>query len=270
MVAKTGSCAGSSPRGRGKRVQVGAHLVHVRLIPARAGKTVPLRRVYCETEAHPRAGGENTGRVFGRASSKGSSPRGRGKLSQTVGGTVTPGLIPARAGKTRTMPTMIANAVAHPRAGGENSFQSARAIQSKGSSPRGRGKRRTRLPEGRRRGLIPARAGKTRDRRGVVREEPAHPRAGGENANARACSPVQGGSSPRGRGKLQRQGQTHPVVGLIPARAGKTTRSWITVADEGAHPRAGGENPSPAREATSAAWLIPARAGKTAAEGGPT
>ena len=50
---------GSSPRGRGKRLVNDAHLVRVRLIPARAGKTKPSSANGNATAAHPRAGGEN-------------------------------------------------------------------------------------------------------------------------------------------------------------------------------------------------------------------
>ena len=74
------------------------------LIPARAGKTQAQASFVETVTAHPRAGGENQPvhvEVMGIA---GSSPRGRGK--QTPGEYLSPtdGLIPARAGKTRSMP----------------------------------------------------------------------------------------------------------------------------------------------------------------------
>ena len=50
------------------------------------------------------------------------------------------------------------------------------------------------------------------------------------------------GSSPRGRGKPTEE-DPHPyVLGLIPARAGKTTAHEVKTAQKQAHPRAGGEN----------------------------
>ena len=40
-------------------------------------------------------------------------------------------------------------------------------------------------------------------------------------------------------------------------------RSWIVVADEGAHPRSRGENHLTASHLPPGRWLIPAHAGKT-------
>ena len=70
---------GSSPRGRGKRLnRCFAQLVHG-LIPAWAGKT-PQRLDHVLPEgAHPRVGGENVTEALDLAGERGSSPRGRGK-----------------------------------------------------------------------------------------------------------------------------------------------------------------------------------------------
>ena len=173
-----------------------------------------------------------------------------------------------------------------------------------GSSPRGRGKRQIDTPASRRRGLIPARAGKTCRCRHPHRAAPAHPRAGGENPGAWWLPVVAGGSSPRGRGKPSVSGDGHFLSGssprgrgkrsgrrrrrarrgLIPARAGKTNRLARWQTSRTAHPRAGGENgimveqhtgelgSSPrgrgkrcvALDTPKIAGLIPARAGKTA------
>ena len=51
---------GSSPRVRGKRSLYACSSVHLRLIPACAGKTESTRRVICNSLAHPRVCGENT------------------------------------------------------------------------------------------------------------------------------------------------------------------------------------------------------------------
>ena len=133
------------------------------------------------------------------------------------------------------------------------------------------------------RGLIPARAGKTKCERMPRAVGAAHPRAGGENpwhARSVICAH---GSSPRGRGK-------HSIVltftlrpRLIPARAGKTLATTNNTLPVEAHPRAGGENLQDIFDLVSAAGssprgrgkpprgchrpgarrLIPARAGKT-------
>ena len=50
---------GSSPRGRGKPLDVARETVAGRLIPARAGKTRAARTRGFGARAHPRAGGEN-------------------------------------------------------------------------------------------------------------------------------------------------------------------------------------------------------------------
>ena len=50
----------------------------------------------------------------------------------------------------------------------------------------------------------------------------AHPRAGGENCVDHGAKFLSDGSSPRGRGKHRRNASVGNLVGLIPARAGKT------------------------------------------------
>ena len=111
--------------------------------------------------AHPRAGEENR---EGNTRSQfvfGSSPRGRGKLSE-VHHEVTPNrLIPARAGKTSGECSPAHQRWAHPRAGGENAKSWRAGMATSGSSPRGRGKPEVWSKGSLRWRLIPARAGKT-------------------------------------------------------------------------------------------------------------
>ena len=110
------------------------------------------------------------------------------------------------------------------------------------SSPRGRGKRRSRQRRGLRPRLIPAWAGKTtRGRTGRGRRR-VHPRVGGENNLLDWGFCMVQGSSPRGRGKHHPPAPGRQLHGLIPARAGKTTVRETQTGDGGAHPRAGGEN----------------------------
>ena len=193
------------------------------------------------------------------------------------------GLIPARAGKTTAVRRCLPSVGAHPRAGGENPPSPPTSPPLSGSSPRGRGKHGRRRPHLADCGLIPARAGKTTAALPGGQASPAHPRAGGENRYFFSAVSLQGGSSPRGRGKPIDQIPFHAAERLIPARAGKTVRSSRASSMAAAHPRAGGENGWPAhhikpnpgssprgrgkRPATvgtrSPARLIPARAGKT-------
>ena len=274
---------GSSPRGRGKPKAACPTRRSDRLIPARAGKTGYLTRRTRQFAAHPRAGGENRQGILTHVSAGGSSPRGRGKRGRWIVETQTGGLIPARAGKTAPNPSVNWRARAHPRAGGENKRIIMGAKRSDGSSPRGRGKPRAVLRLGTERRLIPARAGKTSSPRPRISAEPAHPRAGGENAAYVGDVPNDTGSSPRGRGKRNQRICDVLDLRLIPARAGKTGEGTGERGDRRAHPRAGGENAfrwairasasgsSPRgrgkRRAQTAirrpSGLIPARAGKT-------
>ena len=197
---------GSSPHGRGKRPAHLLRLHQVGLIPARAGKTHHDQDQTVRLPAHPRAGGENPARRHGRSNDGGSSPRGRGKPPAPGHYQHAGGLIPARAGKTRSPNRPRRRGGAHPRAGGENMPASSASWAVVGSSPRGRGKRRTRRGQPIEARLIPARAGKTLPSMHVRQVSRAHPRAGGENIRQIIYRIVGVGSSPRGRGKPERTG----------------------------------------------------------------
>ena len=152
-----------------------------------------------------------------------------------------------------------------------------------GSSPLARGTRplvSDKISQG---GLIPARAGNTRRSLHGGRSRRAHPRSRGEHFVLSARLLWRMGSSPLARG-------TRPLVsdkisqgGLIPARAGNTTRQSRPGGAHRAHPRSRGEHPilvlissrragsSPLARGTpgfisikhDATGLIPARAGNT-------
>ena len=131
---------GSSPRGRGKPLTTAACLGLVRLIPAWAGKTMRWTTRRQSNPAHPRVGGENARLAERPPARRGSSPRGRGKLTGGLSRVCGAGLIPAWAGKT--CPGLVAgeNRRAHPRVGGENLAFVVPMVLVGGSSPRGRGK----------------------------------------------------------------------------------------------------------------------------------
>ena len=156
---------GSSPRGRGKHNHLRKYLRKKRLIPAWAGKTVDIVRAVTLVAAHPRVGGENCGFLPPRNTPIGSSPRGRGKQHKTTPTKVLPGLIPAWAGKTVSMGVDLSVWWAHPRVGGENPVPGELGGVPRGSSPRGRGKHTCVPTEDGTLRLIPAWAGKTRERR---------------------------------------------------------------------------------------------------------
>ena len=201
MIAMCAVLLGSSPRGRGKLLCQSLECSAEGLIPAWAGKTLELAARVGQGQAHPRVGGENGPGIPSISRPPGSSPRGRGKPCCPLPGSTWAGLIPAWAGKTCRFHRQAMHARAHPRVGGENLRTKDRPANHRGSSPRGRGKRRKNqfsLPSP---GLIPAWAGKTTGR--LVRRlgGQAHPRVGGENSFADGFDGSSVGSSPRGRGK---------------------------------------------------------------------
>ena len=119
-AAAKGISQGSSPRGRGKLRLDSVARGPAGLIPARAGKTADEMRITLPTQAHPRAGGENTPPTGALVCVTGSSPRGRGKRRPRRARTWCWRLIPARAGKTLCVVHDSSGTGAHPRAGGEN------------------------------------------------------------------------------------------------------------------------------------------------------
>mgnify|MGYP001677503115 CR=1 FL=1 len=214
---------GSSPRVRGKPRRSGLRRRLSRLIPARAGKTNGRTAAARSEPAHPRACGENVGVHFCVHFCSGSSPRVRGKHRRHSSSVGEPGLIPARAGKTGCSSSNTGCPRAHPRACGENATSRRHARTAGGSSPRVRGKRPRGIPHRHPRGLIPARAGKTAPTRRRSNGSRAHPRACGENIGPGRSRRRARSSSPRVRGKRASSDRVRQPVGLIPARAGKTT-----------------------------------------------
>ena len=91
-------------------------------------------------------------------------------------------------------------------------------------------------------GLIPAHAGKTSRRRGLLSTWRAHPRSRGENRSRRDAALPGAGSSPLTRGKPLPKPSPKPTPGLIPAHAGKTGASRLPEPASRAHPRSRGEN----------------------------
>ena len=94
------NAVGSSPLARGTHgLQVfGIH--QARLIPARAGNTLGLRRGTSAKSAHPRSRGEHPRKVLLIGVVAGSSPLARGTLLNAAPVNGDPRLIPARAGNT--------------------------------------------------------------------------------------------------------------------------------------------------------------------------
>ena len=275
--------SGSSPRVRGKHDTKARSLRRVRLIPACAGKTLIPRWPSWIRSAHPRVCGENAEVLETALMIAGSSPRVRGKHGTEDQVHTRQGLIPACAGKTSSGTYSREAWPAHPRVCGENSPAHRLPWLQRGSSPRVRGKHSLRDEMSRQGGLIPACAGKTRQRLWCGPASPAHPRVCGENMRSCVLRLRASGSSPRVRGKHEISRKSILVCGLIPACAGKTPRRLRIDVWRGAHPRVCGENhrstpiqsagagSSPRVRGKRSSWrkyardfgLIPACAGKT-------
>ena len=172
----------------------------------------------------------------------GSSPLTRGKHHEEAVDAYQDGLIPAHAGKTRPLAPAQSPSGAHPRSRGENGKADDNLRLAAGSSPLTRGKRGGALKVCDPHGLIPAHAGKTLFDVSTGKQRRAHPRSRGENTRRSALQSVAGGSSPLTRGKRRMGHANRRLAGLIPAHAGKTSRSSCRWCSTGAHPRSRGEN----------------------------
>ena len=237
--------SGSSPRVRGKRRPLPHRRRRGRLIPARAGKTSRPRRPPPSRPAHPRACGENLRIAWPVTVPAGSSPRVRGKQGAVGAAGLPERIIPARAGKTRHWRPVTPPTRDHPRACGENWAPWTRVSTLWGSSPRVRGKLLELLGDPGAAGIIPARAGKTADRHYTASLTTDHPRACGENVTWDPAIADRPGSSPRVRGKHAFAPWDDCPAGIIPARAGKTSRTTSASGSATDHPRACGENALP-------------------------
>ena len=217
------------------------------------------------------------------ATHRGSSPLTRGKLLEVLLHGALNGLIPAHAGKTGLKPPKTSRDTAHPRSRGENYVVFTPGVGQSGSSPLTRGKPTLTLRSVMSVRLIPAHAGKTRSCTRRTRGRWAHPRSRGENTPASHPPAQVTGSSPLTRGKQVTVPAMTSMAGLIPAHAGKTTRSPAPSISPSAHPRSRGENrldvgqrpvdagsspltrgkPESSQSCTPPTRLIPAHAGKT-------
>ena len=152
-----------------------------------------------------------------------------------------------------------------------------------GSSPLARGGPKCSPRQSEPYGLIPARAGRTRPSRASPGWSRAHPRSRGADSAWDDVVVVAEGSSPLARGGLEDEATGFAVVGLIPARAGRTHAQCRRRALAGAHPRSRGPDkgelvgmgdvsgssplarggPAEGEVGPDGGGLIPARAGRT-------
>ena len=192
----------------------------------------------------------------------GSSPLTRGKPGCPPRWTRQSGLIPAHAGKTTDRGGRALACGAHPRSRGENRAARRASCAHDGSSPLTRGKPPGSHHDRRHHGLIPAHAGKTFARFAVATDTPAHPRSRGENLHRSGPLAAVEGSSPLTRGKPSTSREDDSPLGLIPAHAGKTSRTRQYPRRGRAHPRSRGENVVAAISAAGVAGSSPLTRGK--------
>ena len=130
---------GSSPLARGLLKVVAVECQCLGIIPARAGFTMTYRAAYNARSDHPRSRGvyELPEKELGRK--YGSSPLARGlrDFENSVWEEI--GIIPARAGFTAILYTMVAMAKDHPRSRGVYGDSPWPPCMSSGSSPLARG-----------------------------------------------------------------------------------------------------------------------------------
>ena len=136
---------------------------------------------------------------------KGSSPHARGARGDMRGHCRDDGIIPACAGSTMSLKTLLERLRDHPRMRGEHLDRSATPCRAQGSSPHARGAQRLTSHAAQARRIIPACAGSTRMCRETLALRRDHPRMRGEHEMV--------------QGKLIDQ-----AGGIIPACAGSTSR----------------------------------------------
>ena len=130
---------GSSPLARGTLHHALSRRINLRLIPARAGNTLPTFRLFDLSAAHPRSRGEHAITIPSRCAASGSSPLARGTLRVIAHEFGDLRLIPARAGNTREAQNTPWRQSAHPRSRGEHILDKCQALANFGSSPLARG-----------------------------------------------------------------------------------------------------------------------------------
>ena len=192
------------------------------IIPARAGFTKAFERRGPVASDHPRSRGVYTEYVVGDTWREGSSPLARGLRRHPDRRRRRPGIIPARAGFTRSPLSRSLGWRDHPRSRGVYQAVTTEVLEGQGSSPLARGLRVRQIMDASLCRIIPARAGFTA--RGLPRaaRAPDHPRSRGVYHLALTFIVTTTGSSPLARGLLDAPLHRQEPVRIIPARAGFT------------------------------------------------
>ena len=152
---------GSSPLARGLQPRTCARRLRLRIIPARAGFTRGNGSPTCPPPDHPRSRGVYLWRWTPERSAQGSSPLARGLPFLPRPNDRGVGIIPARAGFTRSVGGTGYCEQDHPRSRGVYVLLFWNASPNPGSSPLARGLQACSVVRWEPEGIIPARAGFT-------------------------------------------------------------------------------------------------------------
>ena len=215
-----GPYSGSSPLARGLLIRRELAVMHLRIIPARAGFTAPGPWRPGRRRDHPRSRGVYAAWTPALTARTGSSPLARGLLNDRLDYGDCYGIIPARAGFTTPRPGPGGAGLDHPRSRGV--YDAAAAVEA---------------DEGR---IIPARAGFTRQWECPLSGARDHPRSRGVYRPQRGPRRSPGGSSPLARGLRCVLLSDADGGGIIPARAGFTAQHRLHRRQGGDHPRSRG------------------------------
>ena len=241
----TSRLIGSSPLARGLQAPQGQQALQVRIIPARAGFTSwTITRTGAWTD-HPRSRGVYMRPGTSTSPAGGSSPLARGLRPRDRAPITGRRIIPARAGFTLIAGREPPPHGDHPRSRGVYRSRWGRPGTRRGSSPLARGLLASSGGDIDDLGIIPARAGFTRRTRRRQRRRRDHPRSRGVYDEQWAIEAAQEGSSPLARGLPRWAQWRRPLAGIIPARAGFTTRPCLTPRRCRDHPRSRGVYPGP-------------------------
>ena len=211
-----------------------------RIIPARAGFTLAGPDSSFLTWDHPRSRGVYKSKRWGTPINLGSSPLARGLPGGALAAQGGDGIIPARAGFTRTGPARPPGAPDHPRSRGVYFFTDENIDVIPGSSPLARGLHALFGCVGEQGGIIPARAGFTTMPVNADNVLGDHPRSRGVYLRLELVYGWSVGSSPLAGGVRADPLAERPGGRIIPARAGFTPRATPLCRCQGDHPRSRG------------------------------
>ncbi len=215
------------------------------LTPARAGRTSTSSTQRRRPRTHPRSRGEDLVVRAENAAVLDSPPLARGGPDARARRRDQGGLTPARAGRTASGCSWRVVLRTHPRSRGEDRRCVFASPSEVDSPPLARGGRGHQGRDHVRRGLTPARAGRTTCPPARTSCGRTHPRSRGEDSASGRMTSRTRDSPPLARGGRCRRSSSGRSRRLTPARAGRTARSSPPSRRRRTHPRSRGEDASP-------------------------